>query len=179
MTKKHANTVQYYTQAAFLEDVKSVSEQIKKVYPDFGKWVGDHVVAIPRGGLIPATYIAHQLDVRNIYTLEEFLGMIKENILPRVEKYRILLIDDISDTGVALLKAEERLSDYLTSDEYRFEITPVTLMERHSTNYSPSCCARVIKHNKWMIFPWELEGVLFAKLSRINRMVYKLTGGAI
>lgn len=174
-----SGSVQHYTHKSFLKDIENVCNAIKKTHPDFNHKIGDVIVAIPRGGLVPATYIAHQLNTQRVHTLEEFLDMVKSHILPRTERCRILLIDDISDSGATLRLTKTRLKGMLTDNNYQSDIATVTLMMRYNTSYEPSCYSRYICHDKWIIFPWEPEGALYAQLSCVRQLINKITGVTI
>jgi xanthine phosphoribosyltransferase len=79
----------------------------------FDNWKPDYVVGLTRGGLLPAVLISQYLDVP-MYTLKVSLRdgdeadcdhncWMAEDALGRdAEKFNILIVDDINDTGATL-----------------------------------------------------------------------------
>lgn len=118
------------------------------------------IVAIARGGLIPATLIARQLDIRRMFVLnlthyeeenqrEQLLEI--ESLLPHFNwNDRVLLIDDINDTGLTLSKATEKVK---TAGSQR--ISAVVLFEKPHTIYTPTYFGRQVRDTDWVVFPWE------------------------
>jgi hypoxanthine phosphoribosyltransferase len=71
----------------YLEDLERLVLVIKNSKKKF-----DFVSGIPRGGLIPAVFISHQLDLE----YKDF------NFLERSKANRTLIVDDLVDTGKTL-----------------------------------------------------------------------------
>jgi len=88
----------------------------------------DSIYGIPRGGIVPAVYLAHLLK------------------LPLVEKDFInettLLVDDIADTGKTLI-TYNRLNCKIATIYYHKQ----SIIEPDIWIYE--------KRNDWILFPWE------------------------
>ena len=95
-----------------------------------GKYKG--VYGVPRGGLIPAVYLSHYLNIPLISTLD--IGQ------------EILVVDDIVDTGDSLRK----LSDI-------FDVA--SLFWRRSASFEPTYWVYDAM-DKWIVFPYEEGGLI-------------------
>ncbi|QEC49442.1 phosphoribosyltransferase [Baekduia soli] len=126
----------------------------------------DVILAIARGGLIVAAALGYALGVKNTYTMNvEFYTGVDERlpvpmILPPapdlvdLEESRILVADDVADTGATLALVKEFCGGKV--GEVRF----AALYEKpHSTIK----CDYVWKRTDlWIEFPWSLEPVIGA-----------------
>lgn len=101
----------------------------------------DVVLAIARGGLVPATYIAHALGVSNIVSCKSIPPSFSEDT-------RVLIVDDIADSGTTLMQ----LTDSMVN-KYRV----ATIFKRFDTVYEPDFYGQEIKHKNWVTFPWEIK----------------------
>ena len=90
------------------------------------------VTGVPRGGLIPAVMLSHKLGLKYIpYT-------------QAISKKRpILVVDDISDSGLTL------------TDIGNKGFKTATLCARYNTRYTPDFYGEEITSDKWLVFPWE------------------------
>jgi len=123
-----------------------------------GNWKG--IIAITRGGLVPAALVARELDIRLVDTIcvtsyssgttgeaEQVQAEVK--ILKGVdgdgEGY--LLIDDLVDSGrtaqfVRLLLPKAHFA---------------TLYAKPAGRPIVDTCVKEFKQNKWIFFPWDIE----------------------
>ncbi|MCX6768843.1 MAG: phosphoribosyltransferase, partial [Candidatus Micrarchaeota archaeon] len=79
----------------------------------------DMIVGISRGGLVPARILSDILGVRELFTIRVsfYTGVGKTATAPkivqplvgRLEGKKVLLVDDVSDTGKSLMVAKEHL----------------------------------------------------------------------
>ncbi|MCH7540897.1 MAG: xanthine phosphoribosyltransferase, partial [Proteobacteria bacterium] len=80
---------------------------------DLGSWQG--IVAIARGGLVPAAIIARELEIRLIETIcvssydHQTQGRVKILSAPDTDGESWLIIDDLVDTGATAKAVRERL----------------------------------------------------------------------
>jgi hypoxanthine phosphoribosyltransferase len=96
----------------------------------------EFVTGIPRGGLIPAVLLSHRFDI-------PFIGLEAAKTLPGNLKKKILVIDDISDTGNTLQQI------------HRHNFITAALAMRRSSTYTPLYVGEYIKDDHWLVFPWE------------------------
>ena len=121
-----------------------------------GPWKG--IIAITRGGLVPAAIICRELDIRLIDTIcvvsygsegEEAMHQGELNVLKGVEGdgEGMLLIDDLVDTGRTAKKVREMLPKAHFATIYaKPEGKP--LVDTFVTEVS---------QDTWIRFPWDME----------------------
>jgi xanthine phosphoribosyltransferase len=98
----------------------------------------DTVVGIPRGGLIPASILAYRLDIHKVYSS---LGI-------QSESNKILLVDDICDSGATLKDLRQRFPN----------ATYCTLIERNNgriiRKVDNQYSGGFVRPGLWIQFPW-------------------------
>jgi hypoxanthine phosphoribosyltransferase len=97
----------------------------------------DYIVSINRGGNIIGTILSHK-------TRLPLIVMNKEEV-PEV-RGKILIVDDISDTGRTLLKV---ISNLKTGTSYK----TATLHIQNHTHHRPDYYVSTVK--QWIIYPYE------------------------
>lgn len=119
----------------------------------------DIVIGIARGGVIIAKIIEDLLGVGNMSSIEIKLykgidkrgeeAVITQPLPTNIKGLRVLLIDDISDTGATLLTAYNYLRN-----QGALSIKTATLIVKPWTKFKPNYYAD--ETTAWVIFPWEL-----------------------
>jgi len=141
---------QFYPWTKLISDCSSLAKKLKSKKFDF-------VVAISRGGLMPATLLAYLLKIKKLGTISysHYLGdgVIGKLVLvlpPSVDikNSRVLLVDDKADTGETLLAAKNLLA------KKKNKITTTTLHFDPKSKIEPDCFANKVK-NIWIVYPWE------------------------
>jgi len=97
-----------------------------------------YITGIPRGGLIPAVLGSHKFNL-------QFIPILEAKTLSLENRKKVLVIDDISDTGETFKKVEDL--SFITA----------ALAIRHSTSFLPHLFAQEIEDDHWLVFPWEAE----------------------
>ena len=135
-------------------DARYLSEVLHKL----GTWQG--IIAITRGGLVPAALVARELEIRLIDTVcvssygagegvgaEQTQGAIK--VLKRVagDGAGFLLIDDLVDTG----KTAKVVRQMLPKAHF------ATLYAKPAGRPIVDTCVKEFKQNKWIFFPWDID----------------------
>lgn len=120
-------------------------------------------MGIARGGLVPARILADllRIDELAILTVEYYSGIgqaMKEPILKQglqtpVFDKRILLVDDISDSGKTLQLAKENIMEHGPK-----EIRIATVYCKPGTVTKPDYFEKETRH--WVVFPWETKETL-------------------
>ena len=123
----------YVTWEEIEQDIDSIVKDLLK-HADI-----DYVVGIPRGGLIIAVMISHRLGVKHM-TIDH-LEKLEEFDLD-INKKRILIVDDISDSGQTLKR-------------FRKDYTTATLDVRNTTIAVPQFYANWLDNADWIVYPWE------------------------
>lgn len=121
----------------------------------------DIVLAVARGGLLPAGAVAYALGVKNVFTMNvEFYTGIDQRLdfpvmlpplLNRVDltDRRVLIVDDVADTGATLRLVEDFCADHVA------ESRAAVLYEKAQSSVR---CPYVWKRtDDWIDFPWSAE----------------------
>lgn len=143
----------------FLTDVRALARQI-----DETDWKPEFVIGIGRGGLTPAVFISHQLDVPmlSIDHSSKVPGFADE-LLAKVavksaQGVRLLFIDDINDSGGTIDYMRRLLADNSCDvANLRFAV----LINNSRSKASVEYWARKIDRDedkRWFVFPWEAVG---------------------
>ena len=135
-------------------DARFLSEQLHAK----GSWKG--IIAITRGGLIPAALVARELDIRLVDTIcvtsyaKAAAGeaeQIREDVkvLKGVEGdgEGYLLIDDLFDSG----RTAQVVRQLLPKAHF------ATLYAKPLGRPIVDTCVKEFKQNKWIFFPWDIE----------------------
>ncbi|HZC30392.1 MAG TPA: phosphoribosyltransferase [Gaiellaceae bacterium] len=121
----------------------------------------DIVLAIARGGLLVAGALGYALDVKNVFTMNvEFYTGVDERlempmILPPVpdlidlEEARVLIADDVADTGRTLLLVKDFCAGKVG------EVRCAVLYEKPGSEVK---CEYVWRRtDRWIDFPWSVN----------------------
>lgn len=123
-----------------------------------GTWQG--IIAITRGGLVPAALVARELDIRLVDTIcvasygaaaagesaqQQGAARVLKGVTGDGEGY--LLIDDLVDTG-----GTARLVRQLLPKAYF-----ATLYAKPAGRPIVDVCVKEFKQNKWIHFPWDID----------------------
>jgi hypoxanthine phosphoribosyltransferase len=157
----------YYT----WQDVeKQTQEILRQLQRD--AWMPDYVVGLTRGGLVPANLISQYLEVP-METLK--VSLRDDNTQPEsnlwmaddaFEQKRILIVDDINDSGATLnWVKEDWMSSALPDNPKWAEIWGDTvriavLVDNEASTSELNISYSAVGLNKaeedcWIVFPWE------------------------
>jgi hypoxanthine phosphoribosyltransferase len=142
--------------SSVVKDAKRLSWIIK----DSG-YVPDIVIAIGRGGYVPARILCDYLTIHDlaafkaehwgIAAIRKKKAVIKFPLSANIKNKRVLLVDDITDTGETL-----RVSlQYLIGFEPK-EVRTAVLIHKTCSKVVPDYFLRKIIKWRWVIFPWHL-----------------------
>lgn len=120
----------------------------------------DLVVAVSRGGFDPARILCDQLDVRRLASLQlaNYQGVLDSLAQPKVvfplnadvEGLRVLLVDDVADSGRSL-----GLAKRLVEEAGAAEARVATLHWKPWSDFKPDFYAEEV--TAWVIYPWEVR----------------------
>jgi len=123
-----------------------------------GTWKG--IIAITRGGLVPAALVARELDIRLVDTIcvtsyasagtgqaEQIQADVRvlKSVAGDGEGY--LLIDDLVDSG----RTAQVVRRLLPRAHF------ATLYAKPAGRPIVDTCVKEFKQNKWIYFPWDIE----------------------
>lgn len=128
-----------------------VVEKLKDRFPNILDY---DIVGLSRGGLVPSVIISNMLNIRKVYSLG--LRSYKDHKKSDSEIYqvpdlssmsRILIVDDISDTGESFKQITEMLAGK--------DIITASLFLKDKTEFIPNIYGSKVKNEQWVVFPWE------------------------
>lgn len=142
--------------------------QIAQQIADSG-WMPDLIVAIARGGMLPAGAISYALGVKanGAINVEFYTGVGKTMAEPEIlepymdisslEGKRVLIVDDVADSGKTLklimdLIAKEGLS--MGSDTAKVDARSATIYLKPTSIIKPDYVFK--QTDKWINFPWSV-----------------------
>lgn len=139
----------------------------------------DVVIAVARGGLIPARLLVDYLQKKYICTFQmgHFAGDADptENPvliypLPEVDltHKKVLVVDDICDEGGTMKAVVHYLGGKVSA------IKTAVLVSKADTSFRADYCPKIMTEWRWVFFPWSLHEDLLA----FTEKVLQLTGGA-
>lgn len=149
------------------DDVETWSRAVTdKIYAS--GWRPDSIIAISRGGYVPARMICDKLVIGELVSLQishwpSAAQMAKEAgvrhpLVCNLSGKKVLIVDDISDTGDSIVIAKDHVWDKCKPDEIRV----ATLQWISSTSkVTPDYYAEEVKGWFWYQYPWtRLEDVI-------------------
>ena len=140
----------YISWNEFHKDIKNLCQKIKQTGKTYNK-----IVAISRGGFIPAGIIAYELDIRNtsVANISSYFGS-KQTKLEKIDNPefignvddKTLIIDDLSDTGQTI----EVMRQNFPNGFY------VTVYAKEKGKNQPDIYEKEMP-DRWIVFPWDIE----------------------
>ena len=149
-------TLSYISHDRFVEDVLAVAAQIEA-----DGWRPDFLVGIGRGGLVPAAYLSHRVGIPmlSVDISSGVPGFADELVVKLAAKLRsgkkILIVDDINDSGSTLASLREGLEAAGGSAQsVRVAVLINNSRSRARAEYSSTQIDRTLD-KRWFVFPWE------------------------
>ena len=144
----------YYGYDEFKKDTQVLVNKCRNYEPDI-------LLAVARGGLTLAHLMAQALDMRNLYSLNSihYEGELKLdsfnifNIPDVSHAKRVLIIDDIVDSGETMVEILKILEDKFPGVEFKL----ATLFYKKTAVMQPDFAVR--EANEWIDFFWEVDVV--------------------
>ena len=141
------------------EDIEELAAQLVHAIKASG-FKPDYVVGIAMGGLIPLALVAERLGVKSIATVSarsydektKKRGKLVISHIPRIQARgkRILLIDEIADTGETFRAVSKALKNACGAKDIKTAAIVVNTKRcRLRPNFS------VLDVDRWVVFPWE------------------------
>jgi hypoxanthine phosphoribosyltransferase len=122
-------------------------------------FVPELIVAISRGGMIPARVLSDHLNLFDLDCLkvEHYHAMYKQKIArvrypmrAEVEGRRVLLVDDVSDTGDSFQVALA----HLLEQGQPARLKTAVLHHKQLSKFVPDFFAEEVIDWRWIIYPW-------------------------
>ncbi len=133
----------------------------------------DVIVAIARGGYVPARILCDFLDVNTLASIrvEHYLpGASKQKIARLTDPLAIdikgknvLVVDDVNDTGDTLEVAVQHLKEFSPTD-----VRVAVLNQKITSDFRPDYFAHRIIKWRWLIYPWAVMEDISALLAKMD-----------
>ena len=143
----------------------------------------DVVVGIAKGGLIPARILTDLLETPQlaVIQIEFYTGIgqttfepaLKQPLTTSAAGKKVLLVDDIADSGKSLKLAKTHLNEQGAG-----ETKTAVLYRKPQSAETPDFCEK--QTDRWVVFPWETRETLHKILQRqqgkrsLNQEIAKL-----
>ncbi len=123
----------------------------------------DYIIGLSRGGLVPARILSDSLLIKDLFTLKtEHWGMtanvdgqavLKKPDSLNVSGRRVLIIDDITDTGESMEIAKKYVQSLGPA-----ELKTSTMLHIDRSKHKPDFFAQEVSGAEWtwFIFPWNV-----------------------
>ncbi len=144
--------MKYYSYENFKKDTKALLKITKDFKPEV-------IIGIARGGLTLSHALAEGMDIREVQTLRtelydksckrDMLSIFGECSLDGIS--RVLVVDDISDSGDTL----KAIMGHLNSKFSDVEFKSATLFYKKTSIYEPNYW--INEANDWIDFFWERD----------------------
>jgi uncharacterized protein len=156
MTGSQDDKYEILTWSLFGEAVKELAVSVAE-----SGYQPDIVLAIARGGLIPAGTLGYMLSVKNTFTMnvEYYTGIDQRLDVPVIlppyldlvdlEDKQFLVVDDVADTGHTLQMVREFCAPKVR------EVRAAVLYHKPGSVVRPEYVWR--DTDKWILFPWSSE----------------------
>lgn len=155
VNKDNARNVIQYPYSDFLKDVYIIAQNIN-MHGENSDWRPNGIIAIARGGLTFATYLAHRLGIKEVTDADSYLDARPKKFSPypgRINQY--LVVDDISDSGQTLSNTVAAIKAKAAEEQFDIELLTATLWVRNTTTMYPDIYARSVNDDSWIEYPWE------------------------
>lgn len=151
----HDKTYELYTWDQFGELVSGLCGQMNENHERF-----DRVIALAKGGTAISRPVVDLLGVKELSSIqiEFYSGIGETNSTPvitqaipvKIKDEKVLIIDDIADSGETL-----RLATQYVKQHGAALIKTATLIRKPWTSFLPDYAAA--ESEAWVIFPWEIR----------------------
>ncbi len=143
---------QYISWENIQEWSKIIADKIAADSPDISQVT---MIAVSRGGLVPAQLIAYRLNIRDIrlmklisYDNNNRRGETKDISTDRLfDGSDVYVIDDLADTGETIRYLRKRFPN----------ARQCTLITKDNCGEKPDLTAVTMPGDAWLVFPWDEE----------------------
>ncbi len=143
---------QYISWENIQEWSNAIADKIAMDSPDISQIT---MIAVSRGGLVPAQLIAYRLNIRDIrlmklisYDNNNQRGETKDISTDRLfDGSDVYVIDDLADTGETIRYLRKRFPN----------ARQCALITKENCSEKPDLTATTLPGDMWLVFPWDNE----------------------
>ncbi len=121
----------------------------------------DLVVAIARGGYVPARIVCDYLDIYDLTSIrithytagsnKEKKASLSSPLCMEIKGLKVLLVDDLTDTGDTIEIALQHIREFKPA-----EIKIAMLHHKKQSLFQPDFYAKKLLKWRWLIYPWAM-----------------------
>jgi len=136
-------------------------------------YLPDLIIAIGRGGYVPARLLCDNLHIMALTSIkvEHYLSgankqkaaIIRYPLKADITGLRVLLVDDVNDTGDTLQVAIQHLQTFRPA-----AVRTAVMHQKAGTSIQADYCARKIIKWRWLIYPWAVNEDISDFLQRVS-----------
>jgi xanthine phosphoribosyltransferase len=139
---------EFYSYSNFIEDIRSFQKMLPQDI--------DTIVAISRGGLTISHFLAEALNIRKVFSINS-ISYNENEKLENIEVFgipdlngsqKVLIVDDISDSGRTFKAINEKLSEYYP----KADLSNLAIFYGENSQFEPDYF--IYKSSKWINFFW-------------------------
>jgi hypoxanthine phosphoribosyltransferase len=133
----------------------------------------DIVIAIGRGGYVPARLVCDYLDIMALTSIrvEHYLSgserqeqtIIRYPLCTDIMNRHVLLVDDVNDSGDTLAVATQYLQTLQPC-----EIRTAVMQHKNGSGFAVDYCARKVIKWRWLIYPWAVNEDISGFLKQLS-----------
>ena len=146
----------YVPYETFLTDLEAIARQVEA-----DSWKPDFLVGVGRGGLVPAAYLSHRTGI-TMLSVDHSAGdaAFADELLAKLavksrEGQRILIVDDINDSGSTIAYLRDVLVSHGCSEPHiRVAVLVNNARSKARVEYAGTHMDRS-QDKRWFVFPWE------------------------
>jgi len=126
----------------------------------YANYAADIIIGIARGGLIPSRILVDLLEVPEIAIIQTAFyrdiketmenPILKQPLVTPLEGKKVLIVDDISDSGQTLWLVKKYIQESRATD-----VKMATLYVKLQSALIPDFYAK--DTTSWVVFPWEIK----------------------
>lgn len=146
----------HFTHDEFVAAVLAIGGQVRD-----GGWLPDHLIGIGRGGLTPAVFLSHAIEIPMLSVdVSAAIPAFHQDLLAKLAERtrsgeRLLLVDDINDSGATIRALRQGLSEAgAVADNVRFATLLDNIRSIERVEYAFRTIDRATDKD-WFVFPWE------------------------
>lgn len=153
------------------DDAVNLSLRLSKLV--LNEYIPDCIVAISRGGLVTARIVSDVGGIEDVYSVKASLwgvgGKVSEDVIIHetelpINGLRVLIVDDVVDTGLTLSKVANYIRRFAPRD-----VRTAVLHVKPTSKYMPNYYVDKLNEWMWIIYPWTTCEV-------ISSIIYKELG---
>jgi len=146
-----------YTWADVIRLCDELAKKIKK-----SGYKPDVIVAVARGGWVPARILCDHLDIRELYSVKtEHWGIvatptgearITQPLNVDLSGKKVLIVDDVADTGETIKVVLDHVKSFSPSD-----VKIAVIDYKKTSTFAPDYYAALMEEWRWIVYPWSLR----------------------